>query len=275
MSIAARNAILAGGAAPGPTPAYWGLCFTAEQANSTVAMAVSASGAPAVSVETSTDAVSWSPFVIGGTTITLANVGDKVYFRAGDGGTVGDGINQRMSGTSSNPLFTTPKFNKFVMTGQIAASGDVTSLLDRSGTVDSFAAQDGGISARTYAFWGLFSDCDVLTCAPSLPTTTLATGCYGRMFDACTGLTSIELPVFTLSNYCLRQMCRNCSALNTVKTGQTGAFQTSTAGANYQWLNGVAATGTFYCPAALGTNETITRGVSACPEGWTVINTDA
>lgn len=30
-----------------------------------------------------------------------------------------------------------------------------------------------------------------------------------------------------------------------------------------------------YCPTALGTNATITRGVSACPEGWTVINTDA
>ena len=37
MLIAARNAMLAG-AAPGPAPAYWGLCFTAEQANSTVAM---------------------------------------------------------------------------------------------------------------------------------------------------------------------------------------------------------------------------------------------
>ena len=30
-----------------------------------------------------------------------------------------------------------------------------------------------------------------------------------------------------------------------------------------------------YCPTALGTNETITRGVTYCPEGWTVINTDA
>ena len=29
-----------------------------------------------------------------------------------------------------------------------------------------------------------------------------------------------------------------------------------------------------YCPTALGTNATITRGTNACPEGWTVVNTD-
>ena len=38
------------------------------------------------------------------------------------------------------------------------------------------------------------------------------------------------------------------------------------------WLSNVSASGTFYCPAELGTNETITRGTSNCPEGWTVIN---
>ena len=43
----------------------------------------------------------------------------------------------------------------------------------------------------------------------------------------------------------------------------------------YYWMNGVAATGTFYCPKELGTDDTITRGVSSCPVGWTVINTDA
>ena len=265
MSIAARNAILTGGA-PGPTPAYWGLCFTAEQANSTVAMAVSASGAPAVSVETSTDAVSWSPFVIGETTITLANIGDKVYFRAGDGGTGGDGVNLRMSSTTTTPAMSIPKYNKFVMTGLIAASGDVTSLLDRSGTVDSLT---------TFAFYGLFHSCAALTAAPLMPATTLATACYMRMFQGCTGITSAELPAIAVVNCSLAHMFRLCSALNVVKTGQTNAFATSAAGGNYSWLNGVAATGTFYCPTALGTNATITRGVSACPDGWTVININA
>ena len=38
------------------------------------------------------------------------------------------------------------------------------------------------------------------------------------------------------------------------------------------WLESV--TGTFYCPQALGTNETITRDNNHCPSGMTVVNTD-
>ena len=41
------------------------------------------------------------------------------------------------------------------------------------------------------------------------------------------------------------------------------------------WVYGIASGGTFKCPTALGTNETITRDVSNCPAGWTVVNTDA
>ena len=37
------------------------------------------------------------------------------------------------------------------------------------------------------------------------------------------------------------------------------------------WVDGVASNGTFICPTALGTNETITRGVNNCPTGWNVI----
>jgi hypothetical protein len=61
------------------------LCFTAEQANSTVKM-TPRRGAPTVYLETSPTGEdgSWSDFTVGvgSTTITLANVGDKVYFRA-------------------------------------------------------------------------------------------------------------------------------------------------------------------------------------------------
>lgn len=38
------------------------------------------------------------------------------------------------------------------------------------------------------------------------------------------------------------------------------------------WLNNTASTGTFYCPAELGTNETIQRGYARCPDNWTVVN---
>jgi hypothetical protein len=59
------------------------LCFTAEQANSTVKMSKTSS-APIVYLETSPSGEegSWSDFTVGSTTITLLNIGDKVYFRA-------------------------------------------------------------------------------------------------------------------------------------------------------------------------------------------------
>ena len=92
------------------------LCFTAEQANSTVAMATQGS-APSVSLEYSTNGSTWSPFVVGTTTVTLANIGDYVYVRATSAGNTG------MATPSLN-------YNKFVMTGTIAASGNVDTLLD-------------------------------------------------------------------------------------------------------------------------------------------------
>ena len=60
------------------------LCFTATQANSAVRL--DKNGSPgAVSLETSTDGTTWTDYAWSGSTgntVTLANVGDKVYFRA-------------------------------------------------------------------------------------------------------------------------------------------------------------------------------------------------
>ena len=310
MLIGMRNAILAG-AAPGPTPAYWGLCFTAEQANSTVR--ISKSGSPSSkTILYSTDAVNWSAYTIG-TDIVLENVGDKVWMKAGEGGNSGGWYTSAMA------------FYRFKMTGLIAASGNLMSIVD--GETETFTAK---------VFRSLFQGCTSLTTAPALPATTLAKNCYCTMFDRCSSLisapavlpaetlvagTSIDsgcyaqmfygctslttapaLPATTLASYCYSQMfygCTSltatpllpatslptrcyfemfsgCTSLTTVRTAQTQAWGDGTFDdPTYLWVNGVAASGTFYCPTALGTNATITRGGSACPEGWTVVNTDA
>ena len=159
-------------------PAYWGLCFTAEEAGSTVAMQAVGS-APAVTLETSFDGEIWEPFTVGETTITLPNVGDKVYFRAGEGG------NTAMA--SSNK-----EYNKFsIITGRISASGNIMSLLNGD-VPDSIIA--------TYCYFGLFKDCTALAQAPELPATTLADYCYSNMFHGCTSLAQApELPATTRS----------------------------------------------------------------------------
>ena len=250
MSISARNAILAGGAAPGPTPAYWGLCFTAEQANSTVAMVANGS-APSVNLLYSTDAANWSPFVVGTTTVTLASVGDKVWLKAGSGGNT----------TISAPRY----FNKFSLSGLVAASGSVMSLLN--GEQETYAFSESCVLQR------LFSECTALTTAPTLPATTLTSNCYAFMFNRCTALTTAPtLPATTLMSNCYARMFIKCSSLSSI-TVDFSVFNPTNATSS--WIDGVAANGTFYCPTALGTNETITRGVTYCPVGWTVINTDA
>ena len=275
MLIAARNAILADGAAPGPTPAYWGLCFTAEQANSTVAM-VAHGSAPSVNLLYSTDAANWSPFVVGTTTVTLASVGDKVWLKAGSGGNtrIGSGANI---------------YNTFSLSGQIAASGNIMSLLDGDNESLKIPA--------AYCFCGLFLECTSLTAAPELPAETLKTRCYTKMFRTCTSLTAApELPAATLTPGCYQEMFRACTSLTAVEIQATSLanlslvrcfaecsslitikvhFKQFTSEHMTNWVQDVAATGTFYCPTALGTNETIERGLTYCPEGWTVINTDA
>lgn len=56
------------------------LCFTAQEAGSTVKLH-KVNSAPAVNLQTSTNGSSWTPYTVEDT-ITLANVNDKVYFKA-------------------------------------------------------------------------------------------------------------------------------------------------------------------------------------------------
>ena len=166
------------------------LCFTAEEANSTVAMKKNGS-APTVSLEYSTDGVTWNPFVVGSTTVTLANIGDKVYMRATSAGNTG------MSSSYTN-------YNQFLMMGKISASGNVNTLLD----------QNGNATLTRYCYSGLFTGCTSLTTAPELPATTLANFCYENMFNGCTSLTSApELPATTLADYCYSNMFNGCTSL--------------------------------------------------------------
>ena len=170
------------------------LTFTAKQANSTIKM-VKRGSAPTVYLETSTtgEEGSWSDFIVNSTTITLANVGDKVYFRAKQD-------NERF-GTHLNA------YNYFVMTGKIAASGNVNTLLKADGSVLD-------LTGRDYCYSNMFNGCKSLTQAAELPATTLANSCYSDMFHNCSSLTQApELPATTLANSCYYCMFRGCKSL--------------------------------------------------------------
>ena len=82
----------------------------------------------------------------------------------------------------------------------------------------------------------MFANCSSLTTAPELQATTLADNCYASMFQGCSNLSSINVSFTTWDP----------------------------TNATTRWVNGVAASGTFTCPAELPD----TRGTSNIPAGW-------
>ena len=173
------------------------LTFTAEEAGSTIKMCGHNIGpylAPTVYLETSTtgEEGSWSDFIVDSTTITLTNVGDKVYFRAKQD-------NERFG---TRPV----SYNYFVMTGKISASGNLNTLLKADGSVLD-------LTGRDCCYFSVFEDCTSLTKAPELPATTLAEGCYSEMFQNCSSLTKApELPATTLADNCYTCMFQTCKS---------------------------------------------------------------
>ena len=186
------------------------LCFTAEEAGSTIKMSKHRSP-PTVYLETSPtgEEGSWSDFIVctfnedtsgandDGTTIILANVGDKVYFRAKQD-------NQQFA-------INDVRCNRFHMTGKIAASGNINTLLKADGSILDLTINNVD---RSYCYAHMFSGCTSLTQAPELPAMTLADSCYCSMFEGCSSLIKApELPVMTLAYACYASMFSGCRSL--------------------------------------------------------------
>ncbi len=275
------------------------LCFTATQAGSTVGM-VKNGTPPTINLEYSTDKKHWTEYTWSdntGATITLANIGDNVWWR-------GNNTAFSIDITSSY---------RFTMSGSIEASGNIMSLLDKTcksvtiPTAYCFTCLFSLCSSLTTApklpattlaehcYYWMFNGCSSLREAPELPATTLAENCYNYMFHGCTSLTKApELPATTMVNGCYQQMfqgCKSltkapelpattlaencyygmfkgCSKINKVKVPFTMWGNTST----INWLYGASATGVLECPSAL---DCSTRDTSHVPAGWTIVRTDS
>ena len=178
----------------GETPDKNYLCFTANEAGSTVAL-VKSGNSTALNIAYSIDGMTWSDYTFG-TVITLNDAGDKVYFRNAD-----EGVASGFSISTLNRYF-------FSMSGSIAASGNVMSLIDQSCKATEIPDNDD------YCFCDLFMGCRALTSAPELPATKLTNYCYENMFLGCTNLTSApELPAITLAENCYLSMFNGCTSL--------------------------------------------------------------
>ena len=145
------------------------------------------------------------------------------------------------------------------------------------------------LAERCYSY--MFSGCASLTTAPSLPAATLAYECYRYMFEGCAGLTSApELPATTLANYCYCFMFSGCASLKAAPSLPAAtlkdycyyymflncaslasvtclATNISAEGCTKNWLENVAASGTFTKAAG----ATWPEGINGIPSGWTVV----
>lgn len=150
----------------------------------------------------------------------------------------------------------------FSATGNFDAQGNPMSLLYG----DNFKGQTD-LTGKNNAFYQLFKNNTKVVNAEnlSLPATTLVDSCYNNMFYGCTSLTTApELPATTLAKDCYRRMFSGCNLLNNVKCLATDI---SASFCTLQWLQNVAASGTFVKAASM---TSWTTGVDGVPNGWTV-----
>ena len=215
------------------------LTFTAEEDGSTFGIINEGGNNP--DVQYSLDGGETWTALAAGVTITLAHKGDKALLR-------GD----NPEGFSKGKY----EFSTFKLTGKVAASGSVMSLIDGVGISTEIPGE--------FCFRAMFLGCTSLTQAPELPATILADNCYWGMFYHCTSLTQApELPATTLAEGCYYEMFSGCTSLSEIKV----PFDDWNRG-HYtaEWVIDVAPTGTFICPKALA----LEYGWESIPEGWTV-----
>ena len=170
----------------------------------------------------------WKSVVAGGEGVTFGGANGDLRLRGTKhNGTADD------AGNYSTITFTDETVN-------VACTGDIRTLLDwRNYNI---------VETKNARFCSLFENCSVLTSAPELPATTLATDCYYEMFYGCKNLTSAtELPATTLAVYCYQGMFYNCTKLSTVTMVASDSEITSKSNCVCNWLDNA------------GTDKNVTR----------------
>lgn len=144
----------------------------------------------------------------------------------------------------------------FIVSGDFNVSGNILDLI-----VDN--------ELKEYCFKNLFKNCTTLIDASelSLPKMTKKS-CYECMFYGCTSLvTSPILISKTLTEDCYKDLFYGCSSLNSIKCYNVEDISEYVSS---DWVNDVAASGTFFINAKGDWNET--NKASHIPENWAINN---
>lgn len=297
--------IVSGGVTP-PAPVPYDeqyLTIESLEDNNTVYLKASSAGI-AKTVSASTDnGATWTEYTSSvddnGTALATLNIGDKLLVK---------GENSTYATTTSNynQFASTGQFeakgnimsliygDNFENQTELTGAYNFCSLFRNPNVVSAENLILPATTLANYCYQGMFYNCTSLTTAPELPATTLANSCYYRMFQNCTNLTTAPsvlpattlaescymsmfqgcknlttapvLPADTLAGQCYGSMFYNCKSLNYIK-----AMFTTTPNNSYtfNWVKGVASSGTFVKNAAATWNVTGTYGI---PSGWSIVN---
>jgi len=121
-------------------------------------------------------------------------------------------------------------------------------------------------SLAAYCYDGMFRECSALVSSPAISATNTAPYSCEFMFHACKSLTDgPALMDPSPESWCYYAMFANDAALSSLSVGFSEWYSNT---CTTNWMNDVAPTGVFYCPAALP-NE---RGGSRIPNGWTKVS---
>ena len=250
----------------------------------------------------SKDQTHWTTTNTDGTdkTITINLNGGETLYLKGSGKTYNHATN------NANPIFTITCYANVygnimsLLYGDNFRTADTVynysfmSMFRNCTTIDTQNLVMPATTLGQRCYESMFRGCTRLINPPDLPATTLAMYCYRAMFFGCTALNKkISLPSTTLAGYCYDSMFRGCTSLTVSPTLKAGALvqacyynmfrecsNLSTIrmychdpGGNSleNWVNGVAATGTFIKNPNWDGRPS---GVNGIPSGWTVKNYD-
>lgn len=201
-----------------------------------------------LNIEYSTDGETWvsEPAISTSTRLTLP-AGGRLYLR----------------GSNAATALNNNSWRWLQCDVQHSVGGRIEYLLDASGTPENL---------NYSTFLGFFQHYNAanttLIDASKLKLRDLGTTeTYRNMFYNCTALVRgpfIDMPVVPVRG--LQDMFHDCSSLQEVKCNATDI---SASFATYSWMQGVAATGTFYKAATM---TSWSRSGNGIPAGWTVLD---
>lgn len=178
---------------------------------------------------------------------TGSSTTDKYKFSFSANTYAGGNINSLLCKNPENAVITENCFNRLFLSTKLVTAPALPSTNIANG-----------------CYYYMFRECRQLVTAPEvLPATTTQPSCYYYMFEGCTSLVKApKILAESISTNACNSMFRNDSSLNYIYTEMT---QISHSSSIANWVDGVAATGDFYCPAEL----TIPTGADGIPSGWT------